>query len=181
MSNYALKHSVKSIAAAVVLGGALALSVVGPAQAETRLIPDGRDTDAVQELIGVRVVHQGLVKVVMKFSNNYHREGEYPFSIYYDTRRKDKGPEFHFVSHFGGVFRSETWSRGGDRAIDCRVDGDVNWKRHTLTIAIGHRCLGGDDGPVRVNVSAQGQAEDLSFVPDYAPGFHQLSLPVALG
>jgi hypothetical protein len=181
MSRYALRHPVRWATTAVALFGALALGVAAPAQAETRVIPDGRDTDAAQELIGVRVVHGGLVRVVMRFSSNYHREGEYPFAIYYDTRRRDRGPEFIFVSHFGGVFRTETWGDIGDHAIDCRVEGDDNLRRHTLTIAVGHRCLGGDDGPVRINVSAQGQADDLGFVPDYAPGFHQFSLPVARG
>jgi hypothetical protein len=162
------------------LAGVLSIGVVVPAHGETLFIPDGRDTRALEELVSVKVVHRGMVKVVMKFTSNYHREGEFPFSIYYDTRPRDRGPEFHFVSHFGGVLRSETWSRGGSRIIDCRVEGGDNLRRHTLTISVGHRCLGDDDGPVGINVVASGKGV-RGFVPDNAPAFHEFSAPVARG
>lgn len=168
----------------ILLGSAVvALAAAGalPAQAQSLAIPDGRDTVAVQELTRVRVVHEGAVTVVMTFSNNYHREGEYPFGIAYDTDRSDPGPEYRYVSHFGGVYETESWAGDAGDRMDCHIDGALNRHRHTIRITIGHRCLGGDPGPVRVNVSASGQAEDLSFVPDYAPAERVFSNPVAQG
>ena len=167
----------KTCCATAVLGLAAAV----PAQAQTLAIPDGRDTEAVQELLSVRVVHESAVTVVMKFSSNYHRDGEYPFGIYYDTDRGDPGPEYLYDGHFGGVYERESWAGGTGDEMDCNITGALNGKRHTIRITVGHRCLGGDKGPVRVNVHASGQADDLSFVPDYAPGERQFSDPVARG
>jgi hypothetical protein len=163
------------------LAAAIAAGLAVPAHAQTISVPDGRDTDAVQELVGVRIKHEKLVTVVMRFSSNYHRGAEYPFSIWYDTRRSDRGPEFAYFSHFGAVYKVESWRGGLAHEMDCFVDGKMNLRKHTIRITVGHGCLGGDRGPVRVNVSASGQAEDLSFVPDYAPGFHEFSEPVARG
>lgn len=157
----------------------LTVAAAMPAQAQTLVIPDGRDTTAVQELLRVKVVHEKAVTVVMKFSSNYHRQGEYPFGIAYDTVRRDPGPEYVYDSHLGGVFERESWAGGTGDRVDCFVGGAANWRRHTIRITVGHKCLGGDTGPVRVNVHASGQAADLSFVEDYAPGYRTFSQPVA--
>jgi hypothetical protein len=159
----------------------LTLAAATGAEAETIRVHDGRDTNAVQELLGVRVTNEKFVTVVMKFSSNYHARDEYPFSIFYDTQRSDNAPEFAYFSHFGRVYRINRWQARHPHEMQCFVDGRLNRQRHTIRITIGHGCLGGHSGPVRVNVSAVGKAADQSFVPDNAPGFHAWSEPVARG
>jgi hypothetical protein len=159
----------------------LAVVAAAGAQAQTIQVQDGRDTDAVQELLGFRVKNEKVVTVVMKFSSNYHARDEYPFSIFYDTERSDDTPEFAYFSHFGRVYRVSRWQARNPHEMDCFVGGALNRQRHTIRITIGHGCLGDHAGPVRVNVSAVGKAADQSFVPDNAPGFHAWSDPVAQG
>lgn len=169
------RTAVAGSAAALVLG----VVAIAPADAETVRIHDGRDTSAVQELVAVKIKHEQRLDVVMRFSNNYHRQGEYPFSIYLDTDRNDPGPEYVLASHFNSVWKTEGWNTAlGDR-VDCSLRGYANWRKHTIRMSFGHGCMEGYTGPVRVSVSASGQADDLSFVQDYAPAKHRFSAPVA--
>lgn len=167
-----------SIKAALLAAG-LAVAVAAPAAADTVHIRDGRDTDAVQELVAVRIKHENMVNVAMRFSSNYFNRGEVPYTIWYDTNPRNHGPEYALYEHFGSVYKVKGWHGGLRHQVDCFVTGNRNLQRHVWRITVARDCLGNPRGPVRVNVSAVAKTDGGPTVIDYAPGEHQWSEPVA--
>jgi hypothetical protein len=156
----------------------LAATAVG-ARAETIHVHDGRDTSARQELVGVRVKYENMLTVAMRFSSNYFLAGEVPYTIWYDTKPKNPGPEFALYEHFGSVYKVKGWRGGLDHEVDCFVTGARNPDRHVWRITVSDKCFGRDRGPIRVSVDALAKTDGRPYVIDWAPGKHQWTEPVA--
>lgn len=168
---------------ALAMAGAAASLVAGlaaPAGAETVRVRDGRDTPAAQELLGVRVSYERMLTIAMRFSSNYFTHGEVPYTLWYDTKPKNPGPEYAFYEHFGSVYKVRGWRGSLRHPVDCFVTGARNTKRHVWRITVSDRCFGKDTGPVRVSVSAMAKPRPgQGTVVDYVPGRHAFSEPVA--
>lgn len=175
------RRTITAVTAAL-LGLAMTLSP-SSADAATVRIEDGRDTAAAQELLGVRIKHDRRITVVLRFSSNYFLDGEWPYSISYDTEPRRSGPEFGFFSHFGAVYRM----RDGELVDTARMPGRIRYhvdtERHLLRVSIPHRALGRHPGLIRVRVSATAKPARASapMIVDYAPGPHRFSAPVRHG
>jgi hypothetical protein len=165
--------------AAVAVTALLTVIAAGGAQAETIRIHDGRDTDAQQELLGVRVTYENMLSVAMRFSTNYFLDGEVPYTIWYDTDPDNAGPEYALYEHFGAVYRINGWHGGLAHEVDCFVTGARNPDRHVWRITVSDKCFGRDRGPVRVSVEAWAKSSHRRPIVDYVPGRHQWSDPVS--
>jgi hypothetical protein len=164
--------------AAIAASCLVMIAAAAGAQAETIQVHDGRDTSARQELVGVRVKYENMLTVAMRFSSSYFMDGEVPYTIWYDTKPRNPGPEFALYEHFGAVYKVEGWRGGLDYEVKCFVTGARNPNRHVWRITVSDRCFGRDRGPIRVSVAAMGLTDGRPYVTDWAPGEHEWSQPV---
>ena len=167
----------RTIAGLAAAGLVTAVAAAG-AHAQTIRIHDGRDTNAQQELVGVRVTYENMVSVAMRFSSNYFLHGEVPYTIWYDTNPKNPGPEYALYEHFGSVYKVKGWHGGLRHEVDCFVTGARNADKHVWRITVSDKCFGDDTGPIRVSVDALAKSSGSPSVIDYVPGKHQWSEPV---
>jgi hypothetical protein len=154
----------------------IALLGVSPAGATTVRFTDpsgdlrtGADIHAVTVTNGVPV----KVRVAHRSLERNSRNG---FEVvYFDTRRRDPGPEFAASGGLGRprdwmFFKTERWS-GPYRAVECPVRMWVHFAADTSGFVVPRRCLGNPRAAIRVavQVTTTGGAED------WAPARHRFS------
>jgi len=93
-------------------------------------------------------------KVVVRVIQEDVRDGD-NISVYLDTRRRDRGPEYRLAARFGSEYtlaRLETWTRA-TRFLDCRDNITLNESSSTdrTRVVLPRKCLGGP-GRVRAAV-----------------------------
>lgn len=146
---------------------ALTLGLAGPASAAAIGVKDPHDTFHGSDLRAVQVRNGGSFVVVVTSHSNLRRDPRTGSggSVYVDTDRSDKGPEFVFVGgYFEGTDYQLLHTEGfGHRQWGDPVDGSyemtVNYRKERVRMRMSREVLG-DPGKVRVAVRVSGTRTD---------------------
>lgn len=157
-----------TVGAAALSAAALTLGLVGPANADRYGVDDGEDTFHGSDILSLSLQH-GTENVAVTTHHLGLRRDPATGSggaVYFDTDRKDKGPEFVFA---GGYFEgtdyvlNETEGFGPKNWGDPVQHGDyimrVHYKKDFVRIVVSRAALG-KPGKVRVAVQASGTRTD---------------------
>ncbi len=162
----------------------LAGLTAAPAHAEYYSIDDPADASAsLTDITGIRAKHGSANLLVTVRFDELMRSSAAGVSIFIDTDRARKGPEFVLSSGLGDgtdyvLTRAAGW-RGSDRRVDCAYEARPKWGIKDLFRArISRDCLG-EPGSVRVSVKMVDQADGSRPVVDWAPKRRRWSLPIA--
>ncbi len=153
-----------AVAAALSTLGTVALA--GPASAATTTFADARgDMAHGADIQRVRVVNeeQVRIRVVHRDLRRSYKSGS-SLSLFIDTDRARKGPEFVFL---GGTFegsdyallKAKGWKRASDRQVPLHGGSyimRVDYDKETASIRIDREVLGNPDA-VRVEVKTGGE------------------------
>lgn len=166
---------------ALVLAGLAA----APAHAEFYEIDDPADASAsVSDVYGIYAQHGRENLLVKVRFNDLMRSSAAGVSIYIDSNRRKKGPEYVLSSGLGNgtdyVLTSATRWRGSDNRINCDYAARPRWGKDVFRAVISRDCFG-RTGKVRVSVKMVDQADGSHPVVDWAPKRHGWSLPIASG
>lgn len=167
--------------AAVVLAGLVA----APAHAEFYAIDDPADAEAsLTDIYGLEANH-GADKLLVKVRfNELVRSSAAGVSVFIDTDRGAKGPEYVLSSGLGDgtdyvLTAADGW-RGSDDRIDCDYSARPKWGNDVFRAVMGRDCFDRATS-VRVSVKMVDQADGSHPVGDWAPRRHRWSLPIASG
>jgi len=168
-------------------GAALLLTglVAAPAHAEYYAIDDPADASAsLTDIYGVSAMHGGTNVLVKVRFNELMRSSAAGVSIFIDTDRDVKGPEFVLSSGLGDgtdyvLTEAVAW-QGSDDRVDCDYAAQPLWGRDVFRALISRDCLGEPDS-VRVSVKMVDQVDGSHPVADWAPMRKRWSLPIASG
>jgi hypothetical protein len=174
-------RTVLTAATAVVLAGLVA----APAHAEFYAIDDPDDACAsLSDIYGLEAMHGGKnLRVKVRF-DELVRSSAAGVSIFIDTDRDVKGPEYVLSSGLGDgtdyvLTRADAW-RGSDDRVSCDYAARPRWGKDVFRAVISRDCLD-DAASVRVSVKMVDQADGSHPVVDWAPQRHRWSLPLASG
>lgn len=172
---------------ALTAGAALVLAgvVAAPAHAEFYSIDDKADASgSLTDIYGLDVNHGGnnlLVKV--RFSE-LMRTSAAGVSVFLDTDRTEKGPEYVLSSGLGDgtdyvLTEADGW-RGSDDRVSCDYTARPKWGNDVFRAVISRDCF--DRVPqVRVSVKMVDQADGSHPIADWAPQRKRWTLPIASG
>ena len=160
------KNVFRRLATVSALSGIGAVALAGAAAADTTVFQDAKgDMSHGADIQRVRVVNEDQVKikVVHRDLVRSYKSGS-SISVFIDTDRARKGPEFVFL---GGTFegsdyallKADGWKRASDRQVPLRggtYSMRVNYVEDTATIRIDRAVLQ-DPGAVRVEVKTGGE------------------------
>jgi hypothetical protein len=175
----------KTIAsAAVVSATALTLGLTAPANADLYGIDDPQDTFHGSDLLAVQLKNGDRNVVVTTYHTNLRRDPATGSagSVYLDTDRNDRGPEFVFV---GGYFRGtdyqllhtegfgrNKWGAPADGSHEMTVD----YAKETVRMRMSRRAL---DRPGKVRVAVRMSAPaPMAPAPVWSTG--SVSAPASL-
>lgn len=170
---------------ALALAAAASVVLAAPAHAEFYRIDDPADAStSLTDIYGVEVNH-GNEKVLVKVRfNELMRSSAAGVSVYLDTDRDEKGPEYLLSSGLGDgtdyvLTVADGW-QGTDDRVDCDYSARPKWGQDVFRAVIDRDCF--DRSPsVRVSVKMVDQADGSRPVRDWVPKRHRWSLPVASG
>ena len=172
---------------ALTAGAAIALAGIAaaPAHAEFYSIDDPADASAsLSDIYGIEANHGGENLLVKVRFNDLVRSSAAGLSVFIDTDRASKGPEYVLSSGLGDgtdyvLTAADGW-HGSDDRIDCDYAARPKWGNDVFRAVISRDCL---DRPasVRVSVKMVDQADGSHPVGDWAPKRHRWSLPIASG
>lgn len=166
---------------------ALALTgmIAAPAHAEFYSIDDPADASgSLTDIYGIEANH-GSENVLVKVRfNELMRSSAAGVSVFFDTDRTSKGPEYVLSSGLGDgtdyvLTSAEGW-RGSDHRIRCDYSARPKWGNDVFRAVISRDCFD-RVGSVRVSVKMVDQADGSHPVVDWAPKRHRWSLPIASG
>lgn len=143
----ALRRILVPAAAAALLAG----GVAAPASANQRTFKDGRDAPASIDIRKVRVENDKLIVVLVK-TRRPMALGD-SVTVYFDTLRKRRGPEFSLAGRYGSEYtmvRRKSWTKSG-RAVDCRPYRLKIIANGNTRATVARKCLG-RPGRIRVAV-----------------------------
>lgn len=157
---------IRRFAAATLVSAVGTTALAGAAAAETVVFKDAAgDLDHGADIRRVRVVNddQVRVKVVHDDLVRSYESGS-SISVFIDTKRKRKGPEFVFL---GGTFEgadyallpAKGWKRSSDTQVPLNGGSYVmrlNYEKDTALIKFDREVLG-EPGAVRVEVKTGGE------------------------
>ncbi len=156
-----------------------------PAHAEYYAIDDPADASAsLTDIYGFTAMHGGSNLLVKVRFNELMRSSAAGVSIFIDTDRGTRGPEFVLSSGLGDgtdyvLTEAVAW-RGSDRRVDCDYQARPKWGKDVFRALISRDCLD-EPGSVRVSVKMVDQADGSHPVADWAPKRQRWSLPIASG
>ncbi len=168
--------------AAALLGTSL---LAAPARAEVYSVDDPADaTASLTDIYGLQARHGSenlLVKVRFQELLSSSAAG---VSVYVDTDRARRGPEFVLHSGLGDgtdyvLAKAIGWRRTGE-PVDCDYVARPVWDKNTFRARISRGCLG-DPSAVRVSVQMIDQADGSHPVTDWAPRRHRWGLSIRPG
>ena len=162
--------------AAVITAVAMTLTATLPASAARETFTDRRD-DARRgvDIRTVTVVNEDRIVVRTTF-DSLSRDGSTGLSVYFDTDRRNHGPEYAAV---GGLYPGTDWQalrvkgwndRNPTLLLRCDIDLRVRYARATATYDLDRRCLRRPDD-IRVTSKSGGPGRN-----DWAPR-HQTFYP----
>jgi fructose-specific component phosphotransferase system IIB-like protein len=166
---------------------AVALLVLtgAPANAEYYAIDDPADASAsLTDVYGLEAMH-GTDNVLVKVRfNELMRSSAAGISVFIDTDRDVRGPEYVLSSGLGDgtdyvLTEAVAW-RGSDDRVDCDYEARPRWGKDVFRARISRECLD-DPASVRVSVKMVDQADGSHPVVDWVPRRHRWSLPIASG
>lgn len=170
---------------ALALAAAATVTLAAPAHAEFYSIDDPADAgDSLTDISGLDVNH-GSENVLVKVRfEELMRSSAAGVSVFLDTDRDARGPEYVLSSGLGDGTDYVLTRADGWRAIDDRVSCDYSarpkWGQDVFRAVISRDCF--DRSPsVRVSVKMVDQADGTRAVRDWAPRRHRWSLPVESG
>lgn len=167
--------------AALLLAGLTA----APAHAEYYAIDDPADASAsLTDIYALEARHGANNLLVRVRFNELMRSSAAGVSIFIDTDREAKGPEYVLSSGLGDgtdyvLTAADAW-RGSDRRVDCDYAARPKWGKDVFRALISRDCLAAA-GSVRVSVKMVDQADGSHPVADWAPTRRRWSLPIASG
>lgn len=161
---------------------AVAASVVAPASADTDRFHDKKnDVRGQVDIRGVRVDNTGRWIDIRTHHRNLTYGPHAPglgASVYIDTIRKRRGPEFIIAGPVGSdgdyhLSKMHGWRKFG-KPLRCRVTFRVNYKRDVIRFAAKRGCLAHayryPIGRIRVSTRiSQGQRDHTGSLVDWAP------------
>lgn len=172
---------------ALTAGAALTLAALGaaPAHAEFYTIDDPADASAsLTDIYGLEASHGAENLLVKVRFNELMRSSAAGVSVYIDTDRSEKGPEYVLSSGLGDgtdyvLTAADGW-RGSDDRIDCDYSARPKWGNDVFRAVLSRDCF---DRPasVRVSVKMVDQADGSHPVGDWAPQRKRWSLPIGSG
>lgn len=170
---------------ALTAGVALALAglAVVPAHAEFYEIDDPADAGAsVSDVYGLYAQHGRENLLVKVRFNDLMRSSAAGVSVFIDTDRRAKGPEYVLSSGLGDgtdyvLTAADGW-RGSDDRTRCDYAARPRWGKDVFRAVISRDCLD-RAGKVRVSVKMVDQADGSHPVVDWAPQRRRWSLPIA--
>lgn len=172
---------------ALTAGAAVALAglVAAPAHAEFYNIDDPADaTASLTDIYGLEVNHGSKNVLVKVRFNELMRSSAAGVSVYIDTDRDARGPEFVLSSGLGDgtdyvLTAADGWS-GSDDRISCDYSARPKWGNDVFRAVVSRDCLDGA-ASVRVSVKMVDQADGSHPVLDWVPKRHRWSLPIDSG
>ncbi len=172
---------------ALTAGAALALTglAAAPAHAEFYSIDDPADARAsLSDIYGVVANHGGNNLLVKVRFNDLVRSSAAGVSVFVDTDRDTRGPEYVLSSGLGDgtdyvLTAADGWHGSADR-IGCDYSARPKWRKDVFRALISRDCLDGASS-VRVSVKMVDLADGSHPVVDWVPKRHRWSLPIASG
>lgn len=170
------------------LGGAVAAATLAlttlaaaPAHAERYSIDDGPDASGSLNDIHTLTARHGAAKVVVKTRfADLRRDAVAGMSIFLDTDRTDRGPEYRLGTGLSDgtdylLSAVEGYGDDGSPVTDCFYILDLRWGRDVARTAIDRDCLG-TPAEVRVSVKMRDDFDASHPITDWAPGRRRWSL-----
>jgi hypothetical protein len=172
-----------SLAAVPALG--LAALLAAPAHAEFYSIDDPADAKAsLTDIYGIEANH-GSDNVLVKVRfNELMRSSAAGVSVFFDTDRDARGPEYVLSSGLGDgtdyvLTRADGW-RGSDDRVSCDYVARPRWGREVFRAVLSRACF--ERVPsLRISVKMVDQADGSHPVRDWAPTRKRWTLPIAAG
>lgn len=156
-----------------------------PAQAEYYSTSDPADAKAsLTDVRAVRAKHGQANAVVRVRFKELMRSSSAGVSIFLDTDRDAKGPEYVLSSGLGDgtdyvLTKADGW-RGTDQRVDCDYDARFWWgDKNAVRVRIARECLD-EPSTLRVSVKMVDPAASQPVV-DWSPATRRWSLPIASG
>lgn len=172
---------------ALAAGSALVLAsmVAAPAHAEFYNIDDPADApESLTDVYGIEANHGSENLRVKVYFNELMRSSAAGISVFIDTDRDVKGPEYVLSSGLGDgtdyvLTEAEAW-RGSDVRVRCDYAARPRWGKDVFRAVIDRDCFDRASS-VRVSVKMGDQADGSQPVVDWAPKRHRWSLPIESG
>ena len=172
---------------ALTAGAALALAALAaaPAHAEFYSIDDPADASAsLTDIYGIEANHGSENLLVKVRFNELMRSSAAGVSVFIDSDRDSKGPEYVLSSGLGDgtdyvLTAADAWW-GSDDPIKCGYTARPKWGNDVFRAVISRDCFD-RAGAVRVSVKMGDRADGSHRVVDWAPKRHRWSLPIAAG
>lgn len=164
---------------------ALTALAAAPAHAEFYSIDDPADAKgSLTDVYGLEVNH-GADNVLVKVRfNELMRSSAAGVSVFLDTDRDAKGPEYVLSSGLGDgtdyvLTEADGW-RGSDDRVKCDYAARPKWGQEVFRAVLSRDCF--DRTPsVRVSVKMVDEPDGSGPVVDWAPKRHRWTLPVESG
>lgn len=177
-----MKRSLTGGLAAVALATTL---LAPPAHAEYTSVADPADADAsLTDLYGMRVRHGAEeVNVTVSFAD-LRRSSSAGVSIFFDTVKSRRGPEYVLTSGLGdgtdyALTRARRWQARGEH-VDCDYRARVKWGKERFRTLLDRDCFG-DPDEIRASVRMSDDAHDSQPVVDWVPERRKWSLWLGRG
>lgn len=179
------RHMRTRISLAAVPALALTALLATPAHAEYYEIDDPADASgSLTDITGLYARHGGDNVLVKVRFNELMRSSAAGVSVFFDTDRDARGPEYVLSSGLGDgtdyvLTEAEGW-RGSDERVSCDYAARPKWGRDVFRAVISRACF--DRVPtVRVSVKMVDQADGSHPVRDWAPKRKRWTLPIDSG
>ena len=164
---------------------ALIALVVAPAHAEFYSIDDPADAEeSLTDIYGLEANH-GADNVLVKVRfRELMRSSAAGVSVFFDTDRGVKGPEYVLSSGLGDgtdyvLTEADAW-RGTDDRVDCDYSARPRCGKDVFRVLVSRDCF--DRVPsVRVSVKMVDPTNGSDTVVDWVPKRHRWGLPIASG
>jgi hypothetical protein len=164
---------------------ALTATTVSPAHAEYYDVDDPADASgSLTDITGLYARHGGDNVLVKVRFNELMRSSAAGVSVFFDTDRDARGPEYVLSSGLGDgtdyvLTEAEGW-RGSEDRVACDYAARPKWGREVFRAVISRSCF--DRVPsVRVSVKMVDQADGSHQVRDWVPRRKRWTLPIASG
>ena len=171
---------------ALTAGAALALAgLAAPAHAEYYGIDDPADaTGSLTDIYALQANHGGENLLVKVRFNELMRSSAAGVSVFIDTDRDVKGPEYVLSSGLGDgtdyiLTAADGW-HGSDDRISCDYAAEPKWGKDVFRALISRDCFDRASS-VRVSVKMVDEADGSDPVVDWVPKRRRWSLPIASG
>ena len=136
------------------------------------------------DIYGVEANHGGANLLVKVRFNELVRSSAAGVSVYVDTDRDAKGPEYVLSSGLGDgtdyvLTLADGW-QGSDARVSCDYSARPKWGKDLFRAVISRDCFD-DATTLRVAVKMVDEADGSHPVVDWVPQRHRWSLPIASG